>query len=129
MRVAAVIIKDKKILLMHRFKNGEEYFTLLGGSVEENENLEQALIREVKEESNLDISGLDLFDQFVNSGREECYFVVQQFNGDLKLGEPEASRQEPDNKYILEWVNFSELAGINLLPIVIKNKILDKFIK
>lgn len=32
MRVAAIIIKDKKILLMNRFRNGEEYFILLGGS-------------------------------------------------------------------------------------------------
>ena len=54
-RVAAVIIKERKILLMHRIKDGREYFVFPGGGVEENESLESALVREIKEEFNIDI--------------------------------------------------------------------------
>ncbi len=35
MRVAAVIIKDDKILLIRRIKNGQEYYVFPGGGVKE----------------------------------------------------------------------------------------------
>lgn len=52
----AIILKDDKILVMHRNKHGSEYYTLVGGRVNENETPEQALIREVKEETGLDVT-------------------------------------------------------------------------
>ncbi len=54
-RVSVIIIEGKKILLMHRIKSGKDYFVLPGGGVENNENNVDALIREVKEETSLDI--------------------------------------------------------------------------
>lgn len=52
----AIIIEDGKILVMHRNKYGEEYYTLVGGRVQEGETVEAALKREVKEETGLDIT-------------------------------------------------------------------------
>ncbi len=40
---------------MHRNKYGSEYFTLVGGRENEGETPEQALVREVKEETGLDV--------------------------------------------------------------------------
>lgn len=51
----AIIIKDDKILVMQRNKHGAEYFTLVGGRLNDGEAVEQALVREVKEETGLDI--------------------------------------------------------------------------
>ncbi len=51
--VRAIIFKDGKLLVMHRNKYGSEYFTLVGGRVNEGEELEQALKREVMEETGL----------------------------------------------------------------------------
>lgn len=51
----AIIIEGDKILVMHRNKYGSEYFTLVGGRLAENETPEQALVREIKEETGLDI--------------------------------------------------------------------------
>ena len=56
----AIIIEDKKMLLMHRNKNGKQYFTLVGGRMQEGEVPEQALAREVKEETGLDVAGCRL---------------------------------------------------------------------
>jgi ADP-ribose pyrophosphatase YjhB (NUDIX family) len=56
----AIIIEDKKMLLMHRNKNGKMYFTLVGGKIQENETAEQGLAREVKEETGLDIASCRL---------------------------------------------------------------------
>ena len=51
--VRAIIIEGDKILVMHRNKEGSQYFTLVGGRVNDGENFEDALIREVKEETGL----------------------------------------------------------------------------
>ncbi|MGZ6005632.1 MAG: NUDIX hydrolase [Candidatus Saccharimonadales bacterium] len=51
----AIIVENDKILVMYRNKSGSEYFTLVGGQLGANETPEQALMREVKEETGLDI--------------------------------------------------------------------------
>lgn len=51
--VRALIIKDQKILLIHSRKYNS--YTLPGGGVEKDESLEQAVIREVMEETGLSI--------------------------------------------------------------------------
>lgn len=49
--VRAIIIKDDKLLVMHRNKYGSEYFTLVGGQVGDGESMEDALSRELYEET------------------------------------------------------------------------------
>lgn len=56
----AIIIEGDKILVMHRNKEGNEYFTLVGGCATGIETLEQALVREVKEETGLNVSNARL---------------------------------------------------------------------
>ena len=56
----AIIIVNDRILTMHRDKYGSKYYTLPGGQVAEDETTEQTLIREIKEETNLDITNSQL---------------------------------------------------------------------
>lgn len=56
----AIIFEGDKILVMHRNKHGSQYYTLVGGHVNEGETLEQALVREVKEETGLDVTQAQL---------------------------------------------------------------------
>lgn len=51
----AILIEDNHLLVMHRNKHGSEYFTLVGGRFQEGEGAEQALVREVQEETGLQI--------------------------------------------------------------------------
>jgi ADP-ribose pyrophosphatase YjhB (NUDIX family) len=51
----AIIIEDGKLLVMHRNKSGSEYFTLVGGRVNEGEVPEQTVVREVREETGLEV--------------------------------------------------------------------------
>jgi ADP-ribose pyrophosphatase YjhB (NUDIX family) len=58
MRVAAraILVYENKMLVMRRNKYGNQYYTLVGGASNEGEAIEQTLVREVKEETGLDIT-------------------------------------------------------------------------
>lgn len=49
----AIIIENSKILVMRREKQGSVYFTLVGGRVNEDEDIAAAVEREVHEETGL----------------------------------------------------------------------------
>ena len=55
-RVAGILIEDDKILLIEHLKKDRRYWLVPGGGVDWGESTAEALIREYKEETNLDIS-------------------------------------------------------------------------
>lgn len=128
-RAVVVIIKDEQILLMHRFSNAQEYYCLPGGNVEDNETVEQAAIREAKEEATLDVKLDRLLWEYKDEfdGRTNYFFLVTEFLGDAKLSGPELERNSDQDKYILEWHNLTEIKNLLLYPIVIKEKVIENF--
>lgn len=121
-RVSVVILRNKHALLMHRLRDGEEYYVLPGGGVEGEETTEAAAIREAKEETNLDIKlGRKILDSQSSSERN-IVFLVDSFSGTPKLtaSSPEAKRQNQSNQYQLEWVNITDLDAIKLVPTTVR---------
>ena len=45
-----IVIKDNQVLLMYRVRNGEHYYSIPGGGVEEGESPDTAEFREIFEE-------------------------------------------------------------------------------
>jgi len=141
-RAAVIIIKDDKILLMHRRRNGKEYFAVPGGMVEDGETPQQAAVREAKEETNLDIALDGTFLEFEreiyehNGVREyhgepdgkvhEYFFLVESFSGVAMLGGEELEHSSAENHYALEWISLEDLDHIELLPPVAKKKIIEQ---
>lgn len=142
-RAAAFIIKDGAILLMHRIKNGKEYYAVPGGKVEDGETPELAACREAKEETNLDVVIGEKIMEFereiyesdgeknyhgVNNGVvKEYFFLVNSFSGEVALGGPEVERNSESNHYALEWVSFANLPSVELLPLNVKNFLVERF--
>jgi 8-oxo-dGTP diphosphatase len=54
-RVSGFLVRDGALLLVAHKKNGEIYWLLPGGGVEFGESMEQALVREFREELGIDI--------------------------------------------------------------------------
>jgi len=98
--VSAIIIESGKILLMHRIKADKDYFVLPGGSVQESEDNISALIREIKEETSLEIEVGKLLWQVNNEfdKRIQYIYLVLKYFGNLKLCSPEKDRQSIYNK-------------------------------
>ena len=124
-RVSAVIINEGMVLLIHRIKNGKEYYVLPGGSVENGEDNERALRREVGEETGLDIEMEkelwqieDAFDR-----RKQFVYLITKYSGETSLGGPEKERQSEKNQYILEWHSVNKLSELLMYPEEIKEKL------
>jgi len=105
---------QNKVLLFRRFKNGKEYYAVPGGGVEGDETPEQAAVRELKEETNLDIVLGERIGEFETADSHEYFYGAKSWSGTLALGGPEVQRQSPDNIYRLEWVPIEKLGEINL---------------
>lgn len=109
--VAAVIRKDDKIFATQRgygeFKDGWEF---PGGKIEEGETPEQALVREIKEELDTDISVGELIDtiefDYPNFHLSMDCFWCEIVQGGLELKEHEAAK----------WLTKDELYGVDWLP-------------
>lgn len=125
-RVSAVIIEKGEILLVHRIKPNREYYVLPGGSVEEDESNTNALIREINEETSLEIEVGELLWEVNDIFDERIQFIYSTTKhfGKLKLGSPEKDRQSTENKYFLEWHDINDLSIMNFFPSEIKNDII-----
>ena len=108
--VAAVIRKDDKIFATQRgygeFKDGWEF---PGGKIEEGETPEQALVREIKEELDTDISVGALIDtieyDYPNFHLSMDCFWCDIVQGGLELREHEAAKWlTKENLYSVEWL-------------------------
>ena len=44
-RASAIVIRDNKILLIHRKKEGREYWVFPGGGIEEGEKGEETIVK------------------------------------------------------------------------------------
>ncbi len=126
-RAAVLIIDKDKILLIHRIKNGIEYYVIPGGNIEEGESPEKTAIREAKEETNLDIELGELFYEVKNKAFHGFYFLVKSFKGEQRIIGEELDRMSEDNQYHLEWHKLKEIKNIPLVPKDIKRKLIAKF--
>ena len=128
-RVSAIIIKNNEILLMHRKKNGEEYWVFPGGGVEDTETAEQAIIREVTEETNLTVLEHELAFMSYNetSKKDEPFYICEVSSGTPEIVGEEKDKNNDENWYQLEWVNLGKLQSILLVPEKAAREVIKRF--
>ncbi|EHR7861448.1 TPA: NUDIX domain-containing protein [Vibrio parahaemolyticus] len=123
-RVSALMVNRQtaEIILIKRFKEGRDYWVFPGGGVEPEERLEQAIVREVFEETSLRIDNYQEIFSIVNRGRKEHFYLVnvQFFEPRLSSRSPEHATQSSINRYELTWVKLNDLSKLNLVPVEAK---------
>lgn len=127
-RAAGVILKDNTVLTFWRYRDGREYYTLPGGTMEEGEEIEETLIREIFEETNLHVLGAEKLFDYENpfgSARTDHYFLITEFSGDIKLGAPELFKLSRNNIFRPEWIPVDELENKQLQPTAIIPQLLE----
>lgn len=88
-RVTGVLIEDEKILLVKQKVNDERNWSLPGGKLERGETLEQGIIREMKEETGLDVTVEKLLYicdvEATENALLHITFLLKRVKGDIKL--------------------------------------------
>lgn len=114
--VGAIIVSEGKILLEKR-KNepSRGKWSIPGGLVELGESVEQAIIREVKEETDLDVEAPRLIDVVDNisldeKGKVKYHYVIVDYLVNIRCGLPKAASDADE----LMWVPFNEVEEYDL---------------
>ena len=123
----AIIINDGKVLLFfrRRIKDGKKivYYSLPGGHLEGDEKFEDAVVREVKEEMNIDVKVLDYVGVNEDKNCEERVFYCEIVGGDIKFGGEELERCSEDNYYEIRWVLIDDIDKMMLWNIDFVRKV------
>lgn len=121
----ALIIKDDQVLLILRYNHGRVYLTVPGGNQEEGESIEETTIREVKEETSVDIKLGEKLTEIHDSetGKTHHLYLAEYIGGQLQLGddiEMQRMKKDPDNFYKPLWINISPAINQKIVPPVLE---------
>ena len=115
----AIIIEDGKLLTMFRRKikkdgSVKEYYVIPGGGLEESETLEENVIRELKEEFNVDIEIVKFLSTEEYDDTIANYFLCKIVNGTPKLGGEELDRITPENYYEIRYIDLKDIDNYDI---------------
>ena len=132
-RVCAVIIREGRILAMH--DEISPYYYLPGGKVRLGETAGEAMLREVREELNIDariVRPLWICESFFNEDvegldyHELCfYFLVDVSHTGIAETVEKFTLIEGRHTHDFEWLEFGRLKDEYIYPIFLKDEILD----
>ena len=117
-RVAGILIEDDRILLIEHTKNNRKYWLVPGGGVDWGESAAEALIREFKEETslNIEVEKFLFISETIAPGKQKhvinLYFKIKKAENSsniMKLGEEEMLTD-------LRFIPEDEIKNIKLYP-------------
>jgi len=108
--LGVIIEKDGQILIGKRVGQHAPYYSIPGGTLEPGETFEQGAVREIKEETNLDIVNPEVIavtNNLETFKKESVHYisiilVVKSFEGDTQI-------MEPDKITEWQWVDPKKL--------------------
>ncbi len=132
-RVCAIMIHDGKLLAMHDEKS--PYYYLPGGRVSLHETAENAVLREVREELNIDAKIIrplwvhqGFFEEDVTGEKfhELCiYFLVDISHTNLLDRGARFAGAEAHHSHNFEWLAFERLREEYIYPLFIKDRVFN----
>lgn len=123
--VKAIIVKDYKLLTAKKQDVEGFFYTIPGGGQNHSESIEQALIRECKEEIAVTVKMKRLLfirdyigenHEFQDHAKRKVHQIEIMFEAEIVSGTP-ANGSEPDNGQLgVEWLPLNEIENYRLYP-------------
>ena len=125
----AIILDKKNIAILSTPKSKHYHHKLPGGGLEDNENILEALKREIKEEVGCEIEIIKEIGEIIeyrnkhNLKQTSHCFLTKL----IKIGEPNFTKEEKEAAYQVEWMSIDK--AIKLFQDKIPNDYTAKFIQ
>lgn len=125
-RAVALVLHNNQLLVMHR-KNARDYYTFPGGGVEAGETNEEATIREISEETTLDVEIEKLVYELHHDNGDIHYFFLCKYISGTPMVMPGTNEYEDNelgfNLHLPEWLPFHEIPETTLYPLEVRDRL------
>lgn len=121
----AIIVKNNKLLTAKKEDENGFFYTIPGGGQNHSESLEQALLRECREEISVEVKVKRLLfirdyiganHEFPEHAQRKVHHLEIMFEAEIISGTPQ-NGNEPDNGQLsVEWLPLDELESYRLYP-------------
>lgn len=130
--VRAIIVRGNDLLVMHRNKFGTEYDTLPGGGLEMGETPEDALAREIAEETGVHYTNprLVYIEEAGSIYGTQYVFLCEYIDGEPQLhpsSEEVAINKLGKNMYEPRWLPIAQLGAAPFISERLKRELLRAF--
>ncbi|HEY1097145.1 MAG TPA: NUDIX domain-containing protein [Alphaproteobacteria bacterium] len=123
LRAGGIVIHDDKVLLIHRLRDDLQFYVFPGGGLEQGETIQQGIVREIKEETNQDVTVDHILYHHDLIDDSDQYFGLCKHvgGGDVKLIGEELDKQSETHWHRPCWMPMSEIGNLELYPIMIRD--------
>ena len=124
----AIILNDDGLVVMYRNKNGNEYYTLPGGGMEDTETELECVKRECLEEFGIKVEPIKKLYILEDTKTVQHIYYCDWVSGKLGTGTGEEfSANNGKGVYKPMQIAFEKIAETNLVPPEIKERILKDY--
>ncbi len=128
-RTAGILMRDGKVLIHRGIK--DDFYALPGGRVEMTEDTETTLIREMKEELDIEVTINRLLwvcESFFDHGgkryHEICFYYLMEHEEESSIYDNEVFHTIEENReYEFKWVSIERFKEEEFYPVFIKERI------
>lgn len=123
-RSAVILIKNNKVGLIKRVRNGKTYYVFPGGGIKAGETPENAAKREALEETGLEVEIQECIETVDFNGKQ-YYFLAAITGGEFGSGNGEEFTEKNQNRgtYLPVWIEVCDLATLTILPAKVAMKV------
>ena len=122
----AIIIKDGKMVTMHRVKKGDSFYVTPGGHKEVGEDDYTCCKREVMEEFGIEVEPRKIIYECTFKNLHQCYIVCDWVDGQVHVTDGEEyDRMTEDNQYYPTTIDIDTLADIDFRPHEIRDRLVQ----
>ena len=127
-RAAVVIMKNNKVGLIKRIRNGSVYYVFPGGGIEDGEHPETGAKREALEELGVKVNVTECFAKLEFNGIQ-YFFLAEIIEGVFGTGQGEEYTDENRDRgtYLPIWIDIKKLSSLDVKPKEISLKVQFNF--
>ncbi len=126
-RALGIVVRGDEVLLIHRNVNNKEYFVFPGGGVEQEETIEQAVAREVYEETGVKVKIEKPLYIVTDENSEHNFYLCSYISGELQREQEETDNVNSADSKKPSWNKITSLHSVKVLPLEVRDWLVEDF--